>query len=365
MPSQSNCNFRPTLASGDALFALKGEARQLRKDAHARGDVVSHVAALELLAHSKGFRNWNALRAHAMRTDAGADVGASTGLMKSTGAALAARRREVMDGLNAGFMMAAERFVDAFARDGWALIESLEAVLTRSAEPDLFAASELLLSELRHQDVLAALKSREEALGNAFRVLSDAASHHELNRLELESARQRWDIDAAEFREVLRRAGSWVESCGRTVSSSPSGLRLRPCVPLLPSSVVVSLMSLRSPEAYSGRASFEECVQVIMETLSNELMSGRGPRDVKLSELMGALDKLDRQHTVWQEASTKHTSAKKSWVTAESVYVAQRQELVSTLDRLSESSKWELLCLVFPESVKRAKTPNLGRYDYR
>jgi hypothetical protein len=48
----------------DLIFALKGEAHRLRADALAQGRQLSHGAALEELAHSKGFRSWNALNAH-------------------------------------------------------------------------------------------------------------------------------------------------------------------------------------------------------------------------------------------------------------------------------------------------------------
>jgi len=54
----------------DAVFALKGEARQLRADALAQGRQLSHAAALEELALSKGFRTWNALNAHASQAGA-------------------------------------------------------------------------------------------------------------------------------------------------------------------------------------------------------------------------------------------------------------------------------------------------------
>jgi hypothetical protein len=362
MPSKSNSNSRPPVAGGDELFALKGEANQLCRDAHARGEKLSHMAALEQLAHSKGFRNWNALHAHATRDDGGAD--ASKGSAKLTGVAAAVRRREIMDSPNGGFMMGAERFVDTFARDGWALIESLEAELRRAANPDLVVAHGLLSNELHHRDVLTAFKASEQALGEALRGLSDAAAHHEKMRLELEAARQRWDADAAELSDLLRKAGSWVEEC-RRAELRAAGWPMDPRALFLPDWVAAPLMKLASPDTYPGRAGLKECVEVIMETLSNQLMAGHGSHDVKLSELMGALDKLDRQHTIWQEAETKLTSAKNAWVTAEHTYVAQRRELVSKLDRLSDSSRWELLCLVFPNSVERAKTPSVGRYDYR
>ena len=363
MLSNSNSESRQPVAGGAEIFALKGEANQLSENARARGETLSHSAALERLARSRGFKNWNALRAHAARNDTVA--GGSNGLVRLTGVATAARRREIMDSLNGGFMIGAERFVDTFARDGWALIESLEGELKRSADPDLVVAHELLFNELHHRDVLAAFKSNEKTLREALRGLSDAAAHHEKMQLEVETARQQWDVDGAELREMLRKTGSWVEDCRRAEVSAATGLPMGIRAPLLPSWVSVPLTNLRSPETYPGRAELKECVEVIMDTLSNELMSGRGAHSVKLSELRGALDKLDRQHALWEQAQTKLTSAKNSWVTAEHPYIAQRKELLSMLDRLSDSSRWELLCLVFPESVDRAKTPSVGRYDYR
>ena len=48
----------------DPTFALKGEARQLRAEAHAQGQELSHAVALERVAQRRGFRDWNALSAH-------------------------------------------------------------------------------------------------------------------------------------------------------------------------------------------------------------------------------------------------------------------------------------------------------------
>jgi hypothetical protein len=47
-----------------SAFALKGEAKRLRTAARAQGQELSHSAALEQVAHTHGFRDWNALSAH-------------------------------------------------------------------------------------------------------------------------------------------------------------------------------------------------------------------------------------------------------------------------------------------------------------
>lgn len=365
MLSESDSESRQLAAGGGEIVALKGQASQLCKDARARGEELSHTAALERLARSKGYRNWNALRAHAARADDGADAGCRNGLVQLMGVASAARKREIMDSPNGGFMMGAERLVDTFARDGWALVDSLEGEIRRAANPDLVVAHELLFNELHHREVLAAFKASEQTLGEALRGLSDAAAHHERMRLELEAARQRWHAAAAELSDLLRQAGSWVEDCRRAEFSAATGFSMGPRAPVLPGWVAVPLMKLTSPATYPGRAGLKECADIIMDTLSNELMSGRGTHDVKLSELMGALDRLDRQHEAWEEAQTKLTSARDAWITAEQPYIAQRKEIVSMLNRLSDSSKWELLCLVFPESLTRATTPGVGLYDCR
>jgi hypothetical protein len=48
----------------DPAFALKSEARQLRAEARAQGQELTHAQALERVAHRRGFRDWNALSAH-------------------------------------------------------------------------------------------------------------------------------------------------------------------------------------------------------------------------------------------------------------------------------------------------------------
>lgn len=50
--------------SPSSVFALKGEAKQLRAAAQAQGKELTQGAALELVAHRHGFRDWNALSAY-------------------------------------------------------------------------------------------------------------------------------------------------------------------------------------------------------------------------------------------------------------------------------------------------------------
>ncbi len=59
---------RSDSANPDPAYAFKGEARQLRADARTRGQELSQSAALEQVAHAKGFRDWNALSAHVARS---------------------------------------------------------------------------------------------------------------------------------------------------------------------------------------------------------------------------------------------------------------------------------------------------------
>jgi hypothetical protein len=53
------------VVSPSLVFTLKGEAKQLRAAARAQGQELTQGAALELVAHRHGFRDWNALSAHA------------------------------------------------------------------------------------------------------------------------------------------------------------------------------------------------------------------------------------------------------------------------------------------------------------
>lgn len=53
-----------------AIFTAKGEARDLRASARARGEDLSQSAALEQVAHARGFRDWNALSAHLAAAEA-------------------------------------------------------------------------------------------------------------------------------------------------------------------------------------------------------------------------------------------------------------------------------------------------------
>lgn len=45
------------------LDAAKAQARALRSDLAAKGREITHSAALELIAHSHGYRDWNAFHA--------------------------------------------------------------------------------------------------------------------------------------------------------------------------------------------------------------------------------------------------------------------------------------------------------------
>lgn len=57
--------------------ALKGEARRLREEARSKGQELSHAAALERVAHLRGFRDWNGLSAHIAK-GAGQEVPVAT-----------------------------------------------------------------------------------------------------------------------------------------------------------------------------------------------------------------------------------------------------------------------------------------------
>jgi len=72
-PSSDSSPAQPA----DPAFALKGEARELRAEARAQGQELTHAEALERVAHRRGFRDWNALSAH-MSAGAAPDVVEST-----------------------------------------------------------------------------------------------------------------------------------------------------------------------------------------------------------------------------------------------------------------------------------------------
>lgn len=59
----SSTDPRPVPQSSP-IYGLKGEAKQLCAEARAQGQKLSHAAALERVAHRRGFRDWNALSAH-------------------------------------------------------------------------------------------------------------------------------------------------------------------------------------------------------------------------------------------------------------------------------------------------------------
>lgn len=54
-----------------SVAVLKAQAKALRKDLAARGQDVSHAAALETVAHQWGARDWNTVQARAAAAHAG------------------------------------------------------------------------------------------------------------------------------------------------------------------------------------------------------------------------------------------------------------------------------------------------------
>lgn len=343
--------IRPPAVVDDLLFALKGEARQLREDQRALGNAISHTAAQELLANQKGFRCWNALRSHACQNATDASLGAAADVP------LGAHERAVLWGVNGGIQRGAEVFVEVLAREGWSVIDELtkELKARASREGESQSASTLLLDELHQKDVLESFKVNEAGLCSSFCALSEAAAEYGKARQELEAERQRWDVLAADLRVHLKEVGRWAEELKMSQLRAVSGFPMSTRNPLLPSWVAVPLMSMASPVAYREREGVQECMATVKEVLSHDwTFPGEGP-GVKVSELLEKLEKVDHQQAVWVEAERQVASMRGEWEEAEEAYAAQRRKLAKELEQLSERSQWALLCLVFPESVERAK----------